>query len=910
MRPVKLTVSAFGPYAGLTVLDFGKLGTQGLYLVTGDTGAGKTTIFDAITYALYGEASGKYRKSEMFRSKYADPYTDTFVELEFVCKGKNYQIRRVPKYERAKVRGEGTTLQNESAQLIMQDGQILTKTTEVTKAVEEILGVNKEQFTQIAMIAQGDFLKLLLASTEERIGIFRQIFNTEKFEQLQRQINEDFKAVNRECEELRNSIRQYEDSIMPPILEETLLSNDLIERVTIQIEKDKQEKDKLDKQLELIATEIIEASQKLSEAKQQEEKRRQYVTDGEKLELVEEELSQIADRYEKAKEDGTKMTLLDEKIVTLRNKLPQYQVLFETTENLNDTEKKLDTRRAFVAKTIAEAEQQERYLTEDKKQVEELAGLEKKLEQLKGEEKELVLLRDNLKDLESDYEVLLELQERHAGVSNQYKKAYEKFSIAREKYQRLEKAFLDGQAGILARHLEENVPCPVCGSLSHPNPASILQDALSKEMLKKEKAAVSVLENEMQDYGQKAATLNGQKAEKSSSVAARANALLGIELTDTIEIALREKMEACQEKHSEISAKISNLEKKISELKKISNLIPSKENDLIILKENLQSGQIEVAGLVAKQEQLSQKITDLRTDLEYESKELAEKTLNDYVNQKERIKTAIEQISKLLQDKDREKHALQASMEIIRSQLEKTPAVDDIAEQGKLEGAKEAEKEKQQLRDEVYARIQNNQAILEKLQATVQKLQKKEERYSMLKALNDTANGRQNEKGKIMLETYVQMAYFERILYKANQRFEAMTGGQYTLLRKKEAENNRSQSGLDLEVIDHYNGSVRSVKTLSGGESFKASLALALGMADEIQESSGGVRLDTMFVDEGFGSLDEESLQQALGVLAGLGEGNRLVGIISHVGELKKRIDKQIVVTKDKFGSSSARIIV
>ena len=229
MRPVKLTVSAFGPYAGLTVLDFGLLGTQGLYLVTGDTGAGKTTIFDAITYALYGEASGKYRKSEMFRSKYADPATDTFVELEFVCKGKKYQIKRVPKYERAKVRGEGTTLQNESAQLIMQDGQILTKPTEVTKAVEDILGVNKEQFTQIAMIAQGDFLRLLLASTEDRIGIFRQIFNTEKYEQLQKQINEDFKAVNRECEELRNSIEQYRDSVMPPILEETLLSKDLIE---------------------------------------------------------------------------------------------------------------------------------------------------------------------------------------------------------------------------------------------------------------------------------------------------------------------------------------------------------------------------------------------------------------------------------------------------------------------------------------------------------------------------------------------------------------------------------------------------------------------------------------------------------------------------------------------------------
>jgi exonuclease SbcC len=249
-------------------------------------------------------------------------------------------------------------------------------------------------------------------------------------------------------------------------------------------------------------------------------------------------------------------------------------------------------------------------------------------------------------------------------------------------------------------------------------------------------------------------------------------------------------------------------------------------------------------------------------------------------------------------------------MELIRKQLEQTPAVDDIAEQGKLEGAKEAEKQYKGYRDEIYARIQNNRSILEKIQETSRNLVKKEERFGMLKALNDTANGRQNEKGKIMLETYVQMAYFERILHKANVRFETMTGGQYTLIRKKDAENNRSQSGLDLEVIDHYNGSIRSVKTLSGGESFKASLALALGMSDEIQASSGGVRLDTMFVDEGFGSLDEESLQQALKVLAELSEGNRLVGIISHVTELKKKIDKQVVVSKDKLGCSSAKIMI
>lgn len=249
-------------------------------------------------------------------------------------------------------------------------------------------------------------------------------------------------------------------------------------------------------------------------------------------------------------------------------------------------------------------------------------------------------------------------------------------------------------------------------------------------------------------------------------------------------------------------------------------------------------------------------------------------------------------------------------MKVLMEQLEQTPMVDDIAEKGKLDGAKETEKKQKKIRDEVFARISNNEMMYDRIRKANTQLVTKEKRYGMLKALNDTANGRQNEKGKIMLETYVQMTYFERILHKANLRLEGMTDGQYTLIRKKEAENNRSQSGLDLEVIDHYNGTERSVKTLSGGEAFKASLALALGMADEIQESSGGVRLDTMFVDEGFGSLDEESLNQALQVLMSLGEGNRLVGIISHVGEMKNRIDRQIIVKKEREGGSRAFIQV
>lgn len=908
MRPVKLTVSAFGPYAGETVLDFDKLGTRGLYLVTGDTGAGKTTIFDAITYALYGEASGKYRKSDMFRSKYAEDKNDTFVELLFWCKGKTYRVRRVPKYERAKVRGEGTTVQNESASLECEDGQILTKTTEVTKKVEEILGVNKEQFTQIAMIAQGDFLKLLLASTEERIGIFRQIFGTEKFEILQKQINEDYKVANRECEDLRNSIEQYIDSILPYPPENKMLYEELLVWLSDKIREDMEKKEAVEQKLQVISSEILEANQKLLEAKEQEEKRLKYEQSKQKLAVVIEKRESVLEEYQRAKEDEPKIIALDEKIVTLKNKLSQYAVLDETKKALLDTRRSIENCQASMEKCTSEIENITTQIKEDKLQVDGLKELEDKFTKNKEEEKDNRILQENLSELKKDYVNLCEITKKHKNATEEYENSYHIFEADRLKYQQMEKVFFDGQAGVLATHLVENTPCPVCGSLSHPNPAKMPDEVPTKETLDKEKKVVEELEENMQFKRQVAATLKGQKAEKTDSVIAKADQLLGVQDIEKLEIVLDKSISECVAKLTKITEETDHLQKKIKSLHKINELLPQKQLELDNLKENFQNAKIQMTSLKAKEEQLLQKQNELKTSLEYESKDLAEAVLTDFVDKKEAMKSKIDAYNKMLQDLENEKHALEGVLKTIFEQLANKPAIDDIAQQGKLDGAKEAEKQQTILRDEINARLQNNRSILDKIKDTNARLVKKEDKLKWLKALNDTANGRQNEKGKIMLETYVQMAYFERILHKANLRFEKMTDGQYTLIRRKEAENNRSQSGLDIEVIDHYNGSVRSVKTLSGGESFKASLALALGMADEIQASSGGVRLDTMFVDEGFGSLDEESLTQALNVLSGLSEGNRLVGIISHVGELKNRIDKQIIVTKDKHGFSTAKV--
>lgn len=910
MRPLKLTVSAFGPYANQIVLDFDKLGENGLYLVTGDTGAGKTTIFDAITFALYGEASGKYRTAEMLRSKYADSKTETFVELKFSCKGKIYQVSRTPRYERAKMRGEGTTMQNESVVFTYEDGRILTKTAEVNDAIKEILGLDKNQFTQIAMIAQGDFLKLLMASTEDRIKIFRQIFNTEKYEMLQRKIGEDYREVDRECQNLNRSIAQYVHSILESPPEMAMLNEQLISWLSEKNEEDKRQKAELEVSLQQINAEILAAKQKLLEAKEQESKRQDYEQKKQNMVGLLEKLKNTEKELEDAKKTGQKIPTLEEQIVLCRNSLPQYEKLENIGNELENARKEKEKAISSIKKNTLDIESIQAEIEKEKVQLEVYTDLTKQLESLKNEKKEADLFKENLETLQKEYENLQVLGHQHEEAACDYQKAYQKYEEQRLVYQRMEKAFFDGQAGILASHLRENVPCLVCGSISHPSPAKPLEDAPTKETLDREQALVTKFQKEMQEFGQRAAGLLGQKNEKHNSVLSSAKRLLGIYDFLQIEEALEKKLQDISQNLTIFDREIEKSEKRVADLEKIQVELPKKEEKQKTLNENLQNAEKSFVSITAKEEQLVQKQAEIKASLEYDSKKEAETFLQELSQKVQNMKNQIEDLETKLQREKNEKHALEGAMEIIRQQLEYTPAIDDVVEQAKLDGAKEAEKEKSTLRDEVNARLTHNQTLLEKIKETNASLKKKEKRLQLLKTLNDTANGKQNEKGKIMLETYVQMAYFERILHKANLRFEKTTGGQYTLLRKKEAGNRQSQSGLELEVIDHYNGSVRSVKTLSGGESFKASLALALGMADEIQASSGGIRLDTMFVDEGFGSLDEESLEQALEVLMGLSEGNRLVGIISHVGELKNRIDKQIIVTKDKLGFSQAKVQV
>ena len=936
MRPIILTMSAFGPYAEEITLNFEELGENGLYLICGDTGAGKTTIFDAITYALYGEASGDNRKSEMFRSKYAKNSTQTFVYLKFKCKGQEYEVRRTPRYERPKERGEGTTKQAESAQLVGTNGTIATKTTEVTKKITEILGVDRGQFTQIAMIAQGDFLKLLLASTEERIKIFRQIFDTGKYDVLQKQINEDFKRLWGECEDLKKSILQFAQGTQCPpehsLQEEWQIAKEckgmpeaLIEILEQLCEEDSKQREILQKKADLLDEELQKKAARISEIKSVMEMEQELERTGRKL-LDNEEILKL--NYEKLKEAAKKepeIQRLTENIVILQEKLPMYDKQEKLLKQIEETVKELGAWEVKISDLQESYKKVSQKLEKDKKEIEQLQQQELLYQQCKGKEQELEGKHRQLLQIQKEYRELEILQVKYEKSVKEYQQIQKEVFGLRSSFQKLEQEYMDGQAGILASFLQEGSPCPVCGSMEHPSLAVMAENAPTKEEWQKAKAKLEKNEMLLQEKNSLAAALRGKEEEKQYQVKKSLESLYGNE-TEYRKIAdiVLEITELEREKEENLSRQKHHQEQ-IIVLKETKDNLPKQEEKLKELTELTVVSGREKSVKEAVLKELEKQNKELNMTLEFENRHRLQDEIDRISQQKMQLKTQMEVVQKAYQDTLQSKATLEGEVSALQTRLAKSNPGNLQVEQETVELLQAEKVNLQKEREVVGSRWEKNKQALSGIRQKSDLLQRKQEEYGWMKALNDTANGRQNEKGKVMLETYVQMAYFERILEYANIRLETMTGGQYTLIRKKEAENNKSQSGLDLEVIDHYNGSIRHVKTLSGGESFKASLCLALGLADEIQATAGGVRLDTMFVDEGFGSLDEESLAQALQVLATLsGEntemwkegsdweaecGHRLIGIISHVDELKHRIPKQILVTKNRTGFSKARIV-
>lgn len=921
MRPIKLTLSAFGPYAGKMEFDFDKLGTGGLYLITGDTGAGKTTIFDAITYALYGDPSGNNREVSMFRSKYADIKTPTFVRLVFKYKGKEYIIERNPEYERASQRGSGLTKQTAGVELILPDGTPVTKTKEVENTIKNIIGIDRNQFCQIAMIAQGDFLKLLIAPTKDRIEIFRHIFKTKFYSDLQSRLKSESSELNNNCSQIRQSISQYisgincDDSSLLSI-EVTkaktgnLPTDECIELIEKLISEDTTAEEKT-------AKSIAEIEKQLDVVKINIEHGETYLRAKQAFEQNEAKISRLTENklsFTKALEEEQKKTSVQEELTkssaTIESHLPEYDELSQKESTFKNNVLNIDKNNVLLKKAgkdIEDLKAEIEHLTEESKTLQKCGEQKILFENQKSVHVEsltkldnLLKSMENLKKIATEFKDASKKYEAKKAVASEIKKLYEaKYNL-----------YLDSQAGILAETLVDDMPCPVCGSTSHPQKAIKPTDVPKKDELDILKNKLSKADDEAMDASKKSGQLKGIKDEKTDTTVSSIKELLGdIDMNNASDIT-KTRINELESNIKVLDQSIEVENKNIARKEAIENRLPQSRAKIEELQNHITVISNEISTLTSENNSLNARILDLKSKLVFPSKIEANKEIQKNQEIILKIKKDIDLATKRLNECNEGLASAIATKTELSKQMENKQEFDLEAENKKLNELTTKKIQLNKNKENIHSRIVNNQSNHENIKLKSSELINLEKKYTWVKALSDTANGTIAGKDKVMLETYILMHYFDRIISRANIRLMIMTDGQYDLIRREDALNKIGQSGLDLDVIDHYNGSIRSVKSLSGGESFKASLALALGLSDEIQSSAGGIQLDTMFIDEGFGSLDEDSLSQAMNALASLANSNKLIGIISHVGELKQKIDKQIVVKKEKVGGSKAEIIV
>lgn len=1034
MRPIKLTISAFGPYASKQVIDFEELKGRNIFVISGKTGAGKTTIFDAISYALYGEASGESRETDSLRSHFADDNTETYVELEFELRGEKYTVNRVPKQKKKKARGEGYTEKSADATLTLPDGKVITKVKNVTDKIIEILGITREQFKQIVMLAQGEFKKLLLADSVEREGIFRKIFNTYDFEKIQAELkdkaanlsknrtkskhemeinlknikgehdivideyvdfplvieklkdllerdNNIYKTLNEEGKEVDNKlqVKNQEKAIIETnnnlLKEKEIITKALEELLSKEDEYKNKSKTIIDgknaKEVKYIEDKLIETTKKLTK---REEDYNLSLKNVDSLKLEQEEANKLLQIEESKECDREKLSVeinnlnkLEEKIIELDSLNNKVMHLKQSAEN-----SKLQ-----IINNKKETEELKKSKEEKELQLKDIATLEtKKVElesDIKAKNKTLDEVRELFKVIRSFQNTYIE----HNNKAKEYKEFEVEYKKVKENYEKMDDLYQKEQAGILASKLQENEPCPVCGSTNHPNKATIKENLKipTKEELKVAKENLDKLEKENLEKINNLTTLNSNKTtyleqvnnhlsmlsatlnidKTFNSETAKVVKNLGTELKSVIDklkdellkvidkISLKEKiekelnlitttinerehslikLEECEKNYTtELTQNITKIDEykkeipeNITDLKTLNNLIEVKTKELNISKEKLAKLRLENENLAKKLEgenstskEINKSIEELKLEIANNKanfneaiKEQGFDNIQTYEDAKLQI-SMVESLEKEVENYNSELKLTKAKQEDIINKTKDIVFMDITTIDEEIRSIQNNKKELESKLRELHAIIVGNKTILKNVENLNIEFKEIEEEYKVVGELADLANGKKAP--YISFERYILASYFEDIIEAANIRLEKMTGDRFSLIRKTSKSKGAGQKGLELEIYDNYTDSSRDVSSLSGGESFKASLSLALGLSDIVQSNAGGVSLDTMFVDEGFGTLDPQSLDNAIDSLLELQRGGRLVGIISHVEELKERIDAKLEVTSTSKGS-------
>lgn len=869
MKPLSLTMSAFGPYAGVTQLDFGKLGSEGVFLITGDTGAGKTTIFDAISFALYGEASGgaERRAARSFRSDYAAAEAETYVEFFFEHRGREYRIKRAPEYERRKLRGEGTTKQAAYAEFeCAETGELITRIDAVNARVGELTGLSRSQFAQTVMIAQGDFLKILNAKSEDRKRLFQKLFDTEVFAGIQQRL----KDMNGECAQAVERINALSEAELARLKDDMDFAR---AKELRELRTDVRRMDKLPGLLEERLRARRERLDAAMAAAAQGEQRAALLS----AQLAEarhtnrelDERDKLARELEKMNASGEAAAAQEEKLTHAR-----------CAARLAGAEALLKKWTAESAENAAQLSAAEQALKKGEAAQEEWAARRAAAEkELEGAE----ALKDGLRRMAEAIPLLMNAAAGAAALEAQREAAKLCLEESRRRdaeYTAVKERFYASQAGLLAAELKEGQPCPVCGSTEHPAPARPAYEPATKEQL--ERADGERRRAEARVHAAAAEAAKRQAELEAAKGRLEALGFTGGESAQELEGECARTRAEIQRREAAAKRARAESEAALAALSRAKAALENAEKRRADIEAALEAQQAEFAAGLSAQ--------GFAGAEEYERAKMPARDMDALDAQlrarRERLRSLTDRLEALT---EKLTGAERAELEA----LEATAAAAQRASRAAGEAAA-AMKSAAAADEEAIARIRE----LSARRAEAQR------RWAVVKEVYDTVSGQVSRRVKISFETYVQQYYFKQVIAAANKRLTVLTDGMFVLRVKEEARNMRSQAGLDLDVLDRSTGLWRDVSTLSGGESFMASLALALGLADTVQSRSGGVRLDAMFIDEGFGTLDENSLRQAMELLTRLAGGRRLVGVISHMAELKERIDKKVVVTKTAAGSA------
>ena len=924
MKPLKLTMSAFGSYAGKNVIDFTGQ-QQGIFLITGDTGAGKTTIFDAITYALYNQTSGGERNGNMMRSQYAQPETETYVELEFLYRGQTYRVRRNPDYKITKTLKNGKIREQKvphSVELTLPDGTVFPEKKNATDAkIIEILGLTADQFSQIVMIAQGDFLKLLYTKSDERKMIFSKLFRTDIYWKIQENLRRKSMEMDERIQENDRAFEQEKSRIMPLPESEEIPLDELVERLRERLKDALKEQNlrranveelnkKITKYEEInklfVSLEKIRQTGKELEARQAESKeRRQQIENARKADKV-----LVAEQQNLRQQQEVEQSA--QAIAKMTETLANDQEMFETLKTQQqEAEAKQKREAADIQKKMLALEQ-------SFPSYEALQNARSEEQQAKKEWEDLgKTSEESFHKKEAGIAALKEQQKRQEQVVEQTKKNWEQTSLSASEsakhYEHMYEAFLKEQAGILAENLSAGCPCPVCGSTIHPDPAKLSDHAVTElevEQAKKTRAAAE----EKRDLAY--AAFEAEKTEKQKLAQAVEKEEADFVLAQTI--AKQQRKEAEQN-----YASLQKIAEQIREKLVYPSLAEAKKQ-YAAMQKALEAAEQEIERKRQKVSELAEAMNTLKgqklaeEENQKTAKKLAAKTEKEYAKLLEKSGFVSEETYHLAilpersrsklerEEKEYESQCLrqQSEQKLLEKQVSGKTYTDTTELNEQLKAEKQALKETEKTYMELHTAYENDRSVLQNCAVYLEKGKKLESEDQVIKSLSKTANGRLSGSAKIDFETYIQRQYFKQIIHEANKRLLTMSNHQFILKLKEEANTGRkTNEGLDLSVYSLVTDSERDVKTLSGGESFLAALAMALGLSDIVERSAGAIHPDMMFIDEGFGSLDAQSRQQAIEVLAELAGDSRMVGIISHVTELKEQIDRKLVVSRTDKGS-------